>query len=69
MDWFNPEKGYGFIQAEKDTDDGKPPQEVFVEYSAIDPNDDKTLEGSEEVKIKDGVKGIQPASVKKTKEV
>ncbi|HLR09018.1 MAG TPA: cold shock domain-containing protein [Bacillota bacterium] len=56
--WFNPEKGYGFIER-TDGDD------VFVHFSAIQAEGFKTLEEGEEVtfEIVEGNRGPQAANV------
>ena len=58
--WFNPEKGYGFIEVE----DGK---DVFVHYSEIQEEGFKTLEEGQDVEfeIVDGNRGPQAANVVK----
>ncbi|MDR0930355.1 MAG: cold-shock protein [Clostridiales bacterium] len=56
--WFNPEKGYGFIEAEDGTD-------VFVHFSAIDMDGYKTLQEGQAVRFEvvDGAKGPQASTV------
>ena len=56
--WFNPEKGFGFIERENAKD-------VFVHFSAINMEGYKTLEEGTEVQfdIVDGQKGDQAANV------
>ncbi len=56
--WFNPEKGFGFIERE----DGK---DVFVHFSAIEMDGYKTLEEGMEVQFEviEGAKGPQAANV------
>jgi CspA family cold shock protein len=56
--WFNPERGYGFIQREGESD-------VFVHYSAIQGSGFKTLlEGQEvEFSVEQSPKGLQAANV------
>lgn len=56
--WFNPDKGYGFIQGE----DG---EDVFVHFSAIQTEGYKTLEEGQRVQfdIENGQKGVQAANV------
>ena len=56
--WFNPEKGYGFIEVE----DGK---DVFVHYSEIKEEGFKTLEEGQVVEfdIVEGNRGPQAANV------
>ncbi|AKX93057.1 cold shock domain-containing protein [Neomoorella thermoacetica] len=56
--WFNPEKGYGFIERE----DGK---DVFVHFSAIQEEGFKTLAEGQEVEfdIVEGPRGPQAANV------
>ncbi|MEW5786135.1 MAG: cold-shock protein [Bacillota bacterium] len=58
--WFNPEKGYGFIEVE----DGK---DVFVHYSEIKEEGFKTLEEGQVVEfdIVEGNRGPQAANVTK----
>ncbi|NLM51566.1 MAG: cold shock domain-containing protein [Firmicutes bacterium] len=58
--WFNPEKGYGFIEREDGGD-------VFVHYSAILQEGFKTLTEGEEVEfdIVEGSRGPQAANVVK----
>ncbi len=58
--WFNPEKGYGFIEV----DEGK---DVFVHYSEIQEEGFKTLEEGQEVEfeIVEGSRGPQAANVVK----
>jgi cold shock protein len=58
--WFNPEKGYGFIEVEEGKD-------VFVHYSEIQDEGFKTLEEGQEVEfeIVEGNRGPQAASVVK----
>ncbi len=59
--WFNPEKGYGFIEVE----DGK---DVFVHYSEIKEEGFKTLEEGQlvEFDIVEGNRGPQAANVVKS---
>jgi len=56
--WFNPEKGFGFIERE----DG---EDVFVHFSAIQGSGFKTLEEGQRVQfdIVDGEKGPQAGNV------
>ncbi len=56
--WFNPEKGYGFIEVEEGKD-------VFVHYSEIQEEGFKTLEEGQEVEfeIVEGNRGPQAANV------
>jgi cold shock protein len=58
--WFNPEKGYGFIEV----DNGK---DVFVHYSEIKEEGFKTLEEGQAVEfdIVEGNRGPQAANVTK----
>ncbi len=58
--WFNPEKGYGFIEVEEGND-------VFVHYSEIKEEGFKTLEEGQEVEfeIVEGNRGPQAANVVK----
>ncbi len=58
--WFNPEKGYGFIEI----DEGK---DVFVHYSEIQEEGFKTLEEGQEVEFEvvEGNRGPQAANVVK----
>jgi cold shock protein len=59
--WFNPEKGYGFIERE-DGDD------VFVHYSAIQINGYRTLEEGQRVEfdVGPGKKGEEAQNVRPT---
>ena len=56
--WFNPEKGYGFIEVENGKD-------VFVHYSEIREEGFKTLEEGQEVEFDfvEGNRGPQAANV------
>jgi cold shock protein len=56
--WFNPDKGYGFIE----TEEGK---DVFVHFSAIQGDGFKTLEEGQAVKfdVVEGNRGAQAANV------
>ncbi len=56
--WFNPEKGYGFIETEEGGD-------VFVHYSAIQSEGFKTLEEGQEVTfdVVEGDRGKQAENV------
>ncbi len=58
--WFNPQKGYGFIEVEEGKD-------VFVHYSEIKEEGFKTLEEGQEVEfeIVEGNRGPQAANVTK----
>lgn len=58
--WFNPEKGYGFIEVEEGKD-------VFVHYSEIQEEGFKTLEEGQavEFEIVEGNRGPQAANVVK----
>ncbi len=58
--WFNPEKGYGFIEVEEGKD-------VFVHYSEIQEEGFKPLEEGQEVEfeIVEGNRGPQAANVVK----
>ncbi len=58
--WFNPEKGYGFIEVEEGKD-------VFVHYSEIQEEGFKTLEEGQEVEFEvvEGNRGPQAANVVK----
>jgi len=56
--WFNPDKGYGFIETEEGND-------VFVHFSAIQSDGFKTLdeEQSVEFDVVEGDRGLQAANV------
>jgi cold shock protein len=56
--WFNPDKGYGFIE----TEEGK---DVFVHFSAIQGDGFKTLEEGQSVEfdVVEGNRGAQAANV------
>jgi cold shock protein len=56
--WFNPDKGYGFIETEEGGD-------VFVHFSAIQTDGFKTLEEGQSVEFEvvDGNRGAQAANV------
>ncbi len=58
--WFNPQKGYGFIEM----DDG---QDVFVHYSEIQDEGFKTLEEGQKVEfdVVEGNRGPQATNVVK----
>jgi len=62
VNWFNNQKGYGFITAE----DGK---DVFVHFSGLNMEGFKTLEegASVEFDITDGAKGPQAVNVEVVK--
>lgn len=56
--WFNPEKGYGFIESENGDD-------VFVHYSAIKTQGFKSLAEGQHVQfdVEKGPRGNQAANV------
>ncbi len=56
--WFNPDKGYGFIETEEGGD-------VFVHFSAIQSEGFKTLEEGQSVEFEvvEGERGKQAANV------
>lgn len=56
--WFNPDKGYGFIESEEGED-------VFVHFSAIQREGFKTLEEGQSVEfdVVEGNRGKQAAKV------
>ena len=60
--WFNDQKGFGFIQSEKDGKD------VFVHHSVIDGQGFRTLTDGEtvEYEFEDGPKGMKATLVKRT---
>ena len=60
VNWFNAEKGFGFIEREGGSD-------VFVHYSAIQSDGFKTLEDGQEVEFDEveGARGPQAANVTK----
>ena len=57
--WFDPKKGYGFIEKSEDGED------VFVHFSAIQQEGFKTLEEGQQVEfdVKEGEKGPQAENV------
>jgi cold shock protein len=59
--WFNPDKGYGFVQP----DDGG--EDLFVHYSGIAGNGFRSLEEGEKVSYEAtrGKKGMQAENVSK----
>ncbi len=60
VNWFNAEKGFGFIEVEGGED-------VFVHFSAIQTEGFKTLEEGQEVNfdIEEGQRGPQAVNVTK----
>lgn len=58
--WFNAEKGFGFIEVEGEND-------VFVHFSAINQDGDKSLEEGQavEFEVVEGDRGPQAANVVK----
>ena len=60
VEWFNPEKGYGFITSENGED-------VFVHWSAITGEGYKSLSDGQEVTydLVEGPKGMQASNVVK----
>ncbi len=56
--WFNPDKGYGFIETEEGND-------VFVHFSAIQSDGFKTLDEEQAVEfdVVEGNRGSQAANV------
>lgn len=58
--WFNPGKGYGFIESDDGTD-------VFVHYSAITGEGFKTLDEGQKVEFEvvTGKRGLQADNVQK----
>ena len=58
--WFNPEKGFGFIEVEGEND-------VFVHFSAINQEGYKSLEEGQSVEFEvvEGDRGPQAANVVK----
>ncbi|WPC18227.1 cold-shock protein [Pediococcus inopinatus] len=58
--WFNPDKGFGFINRENGDD-------VFVHFSAIQGDGFKTLEENQEVTfdVEDSDRGSQAVNVQK----
>ncbi|MCD6237795.1 MAG: cold-shock protein [Thermotoga sp.] len=61
--WFDPRKGYGFIEKEDGGD-------IFVHFSAIQTEGFKTLDEGQKVEfdVQQGPKGEQAANVKIAKE-
>lgn len=62
--WFNPEKGYGFI------DMGDEDEDVFVHYSQIEGSGFKTLEQGQQVRfmLVEGARGPQATQVSRVEE-
>lgn len=60
--WFNDQKGFGFILAEKTGKD------VFVHHSVIEGSGFKTLQENEvvEYEFEDGPKGMKATKVRRT---
>jgi CspA family cold shock protein len=60
--WFNDQKGFGFIMAEKTGKD------VFVHHSVIEGSGFKTLQENEvvEYEFEDGPKGMKATKVRRT---
>jgi CspA family cold shock protein len=58
--WFDPKKGYGFIQSDEGED-------IFVHFSSIEGDGFRSLDEGEEVtfEIIDGKQGPQASKVKK----
>ncbi len=58
--WFNPNKGFGFIETENGRD-------IFVHYSAINDEGFKTLHEGDRVafEVVEGARGEQAANVEK----
>ncbi len=56
--WFNPDKGFGFIEPEEGND-------VFVHFSAIQSDGFKTLDEEQAVEfdVVEGDRGLQAANV------
>ena len=56
--WFNPDKGFGFIETEEGND-------VFVHFSAIQSDGFKTLDEQQSVEFEvvEGNRGLQAANV------
>lgn len=56
--WFNPDKGFGFIEPEEGND-------VFVHFSAIQGDGFKTLDEEQAVEfdVVEGDRGLQAANV------
>ncbi len=56
--WFNPDKGFGFIEREEGED-------VFVHFTAIQADGFKTLDEGQKVEfdVVQGSKGLQAANV------
>ena len=61
--WFDPQKGFGFIQTEEGND-------LFVHYTGILSDDYEVLEEGEEVEfqIEEGRRGLHATAVQRSKE-
>lgn len=61
--WFDPQKGFGFIQTEEGND-------LFVHYTSISGDDYEVLEEGEEVEfeIAEGRRGLFATAVKRLDE-
>jgi CspA family cold shock protein len=58
--WFNNTKGYGFINADDDT------QEIFAHFSAINADGYKTLKRGQKVEfdLNNGPKGLMASNIR-----
>ncbi|KPW41935.1 cold shock domain-containing protein [Pseudomonas syringae group genomosp. 3] len=63
--WFNNAKGYGFILEDGKPEDGKPNEDLFAHYSAIQMDGYKTLKAGQSVRFEiiQGPKGLHAVNI------